>query len=567
METALVRTLINMFRRYTLRYPVHILGTLTSNILTIAIEVITPILIGRLFEQLVGGRPISELGRTWGVLVGCYLLQFLTGYSSAQSTERLTASVIRDIRADIFLRLLHARRIPWKPGDVVTRALNDVVEAQSLITTLPLTTLLYFGWLVAIVSSIAVVDPLFLVFITIAPVYAVLAAKSNQKINAVSRELTVLRTKLAADIEESLDTFEGTQLDRLHTYWYRRFSETLTKFVAFRLYYTHVRSLTLSGVQLLNALFPATFLFVGATLLTESSVGVGELVAAYTYAIRLFVPIEALLNVSVSAAQAVPALNRVQDLLNLEQQQQEGNRLAVSRGTIEYRNVSFRYSDEQPLINNFSATFTRDRLNFIVGRNGAGKSTLIKLLVRLLEPDQGEILIDGQEVRTLSIDTLRMNVAVVPQRNVLIDGTVLENVALGNQGLSPDHICKMDHELGLKEVVRQLQRGWNTPVGRRGSYLSGGQAQRVSIARALVKGAPIIILDEATAHMDAASEAHLYQQLTELVGVKTVIVVTHKIPELACPIHVVNLDTTMCDAPVAERGFAPSPVGSTISQS
>lgn len=198
---------------------------------------------------------------------------------------------------------------------------------------------------------------------------------------------------------------------------------------------------------------------------------------------------------------------------------------------IEYKDVSFAYEKGRPVLKHVNLTINKGQTIAFVGNSGGGKSTLISLLPRFydLGNNSGQILIDGTNIKDLDLDSLRQNIAVVFQDNFLFDGTIRENILLGNENAKEEDIQKAIQMACLDEFIKTLKDGLDTRIGERGVLLSGGQKQRIAIARAFLKNAPIVILDEATSALDNKSEAVVQQAIDNLMQDRTVLIIAHRL--------------------------------------
>ncbi|RYG61389.1 MAG: ABC transporter ATP-binding protein [Alphaproteobacteria bacterium] len=207
--------------------------------------------------------------------------------------------------------------------------------------------------------------------------------------------------------------------------------------------------------------------------------------------------------------------------------------LKVENGAIEFRNVSFAYNAKHPVFEGLELNILPGEKVGIIGRSGSGKSTLIKLLLRFYDPVGNEIIIDRQNIRTVSQDSLRQNIAVIPQDVSLFNHSVMDNIRYGRLAATDDEVIQAAQLANADEFIRKLPAGYQTLVGEKGAKLSGGQCQRIAIARAILKDAPILILDEATSALDTHSEQLIQASLARLMGRKTVIAIAHRLSTIA----------------------------------
>ena len=206
--------------------------------------------------------------------------------------------------------------------------------------------------------------------------------------------------------------------------------------------------------------------------------------------------------------------------------------LILTKGQITFENVKFHYTGTEPLFQNKTVTIEAGQKVGLVGYSGGGKSTFINLILRLYDVSEGHILLDGQDIRSITQDSLRSNIAMIPQDPSLFHRTLMENIRYGRIEATDDEVISASKKAHAHEFISNLPRGYESPVGERGVKLSGGQRQRIAIARAILKNAPILILDEATSQLDSVTESDIQESLWELMQDKTTIVVAHRLSTL-----------------------------------
>ncbi|KGG12261.1 ABC transporter [Prochlorococcus sp. MIT 0601] len=247
---------------------------------------------------------------------------------------------------------------------------------------------------------------------------------------------------------------------------------------------------------------------------------------------RLLWPLTTLGNILDDYQRSMASTNRVLDLIDTPIAISSGlKRLKVQsiKGEIEFKNVNFNYQNRKPILKDFNLSIPAGSTIGIVGSTGSGKSTLVKLILRLYELNQGDIFIDGIAVNQVNLLDLRKSIALVSQEVYLFHGTVEENIAYGNKHANFDEINKASELSGAFEFIEQLPQGYKTIVGERGQRLSGGQRQRIALARAILKNAPILILDEATASVDNETEAAIQRSLNQITSNRTTLVIAHRL--------------------------------------
>jgi len=235
-------------------------------------------------------------------------------------------------------------------------------------------------------------------------------------------------------------------------------------------------------------------------------------------------------GISNSFQQALGASGRIFELLELRRESDDGRlQLDGFKKSIEFRNVSFEYSPRAPAIQDVSLHVGRGEVVAIAGASGAGKTTMVNLVPRFFDVTNGSILIDGNDIRNCTLESLRKQIAIVTQDVILFDDTIRANIAYGDPAATEEQIQRAAHAALADDFVSVLPEKYDTRIGERGLRLSGGERQRISIARALLKNAPILILDEATSSLDAESEVYVQRALQNLMEGRTTIVIAHRL--------------------------------------
>ncbi len=291
----------------------------------------------------------------------------------------------------------------------------------------------------------------------------------------------------------------------------------------------------------------------GSWLIVHEKITSGNFVSFLTALLMLYTPLKNITNVAVSVQNSFLALDRIFEILGREDRITEpdsSEELPASPHKIAFNHVSFSYNENTPVLHDINLSVSPGETLAVVGNSGGGKSTLVSLLPRFYDVTEGSITFDGVDIRKLSLKGLRQNIAIVFQDNFLFEGTIRENILLGNPDATDAEIDRAIHQSCLTEFISSLPSGLETYIGERGTLLSGGQKQRVSIARAFLKKAPVIILDEATSALDNKSEKIVQQAIDNLMQGKTVFVIAHRLSTVknANRIAVIN------DGQLAELG-------------
>ena len=287
-----------------------------------------------------------------------------------------------------------------------------------------------------------------------------------------------------------------------------------------------------SGQALIIAAAITALMWLGASSVVNKELTIGELVMINAYMIQLFLPLNFLGFVYREIRRALTDLENMLGLLNRKaaiSDDKDAKPLNAAKAAIRFENVSFSYDKQRPILNNLSFEVTSGSKVAIVGASGAGKSTLSRLLYRFYDVDAGKIYIDEQAINTVTLESLRQAIAIVPQDTVLFNTSIRENIAYGNPTASEDEIDQAISLAHLDGFIASLDKGDKTLVGERGLKVSGGEKQRIAIARAILKGSPILLFDEATSALDSHSEQAILSAMREVAQRHTSLVIAHRL--------------------------------------
>lgn len=308
-----------------------------------------------------------------------------------------------------------------------------------------------------------------------------------------------------------------------------------------------------SGQAFIIAIAITAMMWMAATGVLNQEMTLGDLAMVNAYMIQLFIPLNFLGFVYREIRRA---LTDLENMLGLLQRQPtivdapDAQPLVCSQGEINWSGVSFGYHRQRPILQDLDLHIAAGSRVAIVGASGAGKSTFVRLLYRFYDIDSGRITIDGQDIRQVTLESLRQSIAVVPQDTVLFNATIRENIAYGNPQASDEMIERAIHMAHLRHFIDSLPEGDKTLVGERGLKVSGGEKQRIAIARVLLKGAPILIFDEATSALDSHAESAILEAMREVATGHTTIVIAHRLSTVVDADKIVVLD----QGKIAEQG-------------
>lgn len=323
-------------------------------------------------------------------------------------------------------------------------------------------------------------------------------------------------------------------------------------------------SMTFNRTSILSTLVVSTLMaagtalmyYVGARQVLAGNLTLGDLTVFISYLPMLYTPLEQLSYTAWALEGAAAAVTRCFEVLDRENDVPEAadaKTLASAQGAITFRNVRFGYADDRLILNGVNLSVTPGESVAFVGGTGAGKSTLMSLVPRFYDPSGGEVLLDGHNLRDLTKASLRLQIGMVLQDTVLFSTTIKENIAYGRPGATDEEIFEAARRAQAYDFILAMAQGFDSPVGERGGHLSVGQRQRIGIARAFLKDAPILLLDEPTSALDPGTEHAIMETIGDLMRGRTTLIITHRL----ATIHTLGRVVVLKDGVVAETGTGP----------
>ncbi|HZH43095.1 MAG TPA: lipid A export permease/ATP-binding protein MsbA [Lysobacter sp.] len=490
-------------------------------------------------------------------IVGLFLLRGIAGYLTDTSMARAGRSIARDQRVAVLSKLL---RMPGayfdrepvsqmlirlgSDSDQVAQAAVDAAKVmlqQSMQIVAMLAVMFWISWQVT------------LSILLLAPPLAWVMDRVGKRYRRITHRIQESGAQLLQHADQALSSHQEVKVYGAQDAEMTRYRAQADTHLRLALKVEATRSISSALVQVMGAVGLAVLLWVAAREAMAGRLSAGNFVQLMTSMMAIIPALKQLTTVQNMLQKGVASAERLFVVLDAEDERDEGTRtLARAQGEIEFRHVSARYPGQStPALEDVSFTARPGTVTAIVGRSGSGKSTLIKLIPRFYEPESGEILLDGHPLRDYRLADLRRQIALVGQQVMLFDGTIADNVAYGEmQRADAATLERAVRGANAMEFVEKLPEGVHSPVGSRGGRLSGGQRQRIAIARAMLKDAPILILDEATAALDTESERLVQDALDRLMPDRTTLVIAHRLSTIEHADQVLVMDAGR----IVERG-------------
>lgn len=472
-------------------------------------------------------------------------------------TQRTVAKVEADMQAALYARLLSfdlAQLGRESPASLTQRFTTDFTYIREAMVRIFTVFFRDIATIAALVVAMIVIDPwMTLIAALVAPFVAPPIARIGKRLRRVSTATQEQIGDMAGLVSESLAGVRVAKTYRMEPYLESRARAAFDQVRDLKIKAATQRARLDPLLEIAGGAAVAAVLLLIGVRIGRGETTIGDFTGFVTALLMAAQPIRALGNLNAIVQEAVAALHRHWAILDEAPRIQDptpAKTLAVTAGEVRFENVRFRYRPDAPALEGIDLVARGGGTTALVGRSGSGKSTLLALVPRLYDPTEGAVLIDGQDVRTLSLASLRGAISVVSQDAILFDDTIRANIAFGRPGASEAEIVAAAQAAAAHDFIAALPEGYDTRVGAAGGRLSGGERQRVALARAFLKDAPILLLDEPTSALDAQSERLVQDALKRLMAGRTTLVVAHRLSTVRDADEIVVLEAGR----IVERG-------------
>lgn len=460
----------------------------------------------------------------------------VASYINSFYTESVAQYVANDVRLQVYH---HLERLSFgfydthQVGKILSTITSDVSTMQDFVSTTLLSILIDAMTILGILALMFYINWSFaLIAIAVTPFLLVFVFRLKKSVKKSVREVRQDESAVVALLQQDLESIKVINAFGTQNIEEARLKKASMETVNAALKARRLKALVSPVVNVVVTICVAIVLWKGSTLVMTGVMTIGALTILLSYLAKFFGPVKDLAKMTNAVAQATVAMERIQQLLDTDDiipEKTTAAEPAAFKGEIVFDNVTFGYNCDNTVLRNVNIKIDPGQRIGICGQTGCGKSTIASLVPRFYDPLAGKVLIDGVDVADYKLEGLRKQIGFVLQDTVLFYGTISENIAYGKPGATKEEIINAARLANAEEFIIKMNHGYDTQVGERGITLSGGQRQRIGIARAIIRNAPILILDEPTASLDTESEKIVMEALELLMKGRTVITIAHRL--------------------------------------
>lgn len=518
----------------------------TLMVMAVLLQLPVPLLTMHIIDAAVSTQQLSKINQLSLALVALVVLRHVFSYIHESVTLRLKESIILEVQSRLYR---HVQSLPLgffskkHSTYLQSRVMNDSRAIEGALVRTVITVIINaLTFLIGSAIILVIHYKVGFVLLFAAIPFAYIRYYANHRMRNLSKEMQEKQSTVSAIVSERLAGIatikifgqEELQAEVVN----QKLSELKDVYVKTNLY----GILSSVGTSFVSSLSITFVLWYGINRVVGGSMTIGEVVGILSLLNFIYGPINNLVAANISIQQATTALQRIYEFLGERAEQPGDSGLKIKDGAIEFKQLSFGYQPDRYLFKKFNLSIRPNETIALVGHSGAGKSSLVRLLLRFYEAQGGQVLIDGHDVREIDLGHLRAEVGIVDQQTFLFTGTILENIRLGRPGASFESVVSAAKTAHANDFIDALPDGYETRVGERGMTLSGGECQRIALARMFLRDPKILILDEAVSAVDSQSEACIQESLRTLIRDRTTIVIAHRLSSLLLAKRIVLID-------------------------
>ena len=499
------------------------------------IGIVYPIVTRKMLNEFIPNRQYQlVIGFGLGLL-GLYVVRMLLNYFIQYEGHMMGVHMQTQMRTDLFA---HLEKLPFsfydnhETGKIMSRMTNDLMDISELAHHGPENVLISTISIATSFVYLATIDlPLTLIIFTCVPFLLVISGFLRKRMRDAFAKSRKSMAQINASVESSISGIRVTKAFNNSALEQEKFEVGNQEFTEAKRESYKAMGMFHSGTAFVTNVFNVVVLIAGGLFLYAGRIALGDY-SAFIVSVNLFItPVTTLINFMEQYQNGVTGFERFVEIIDTPVEEDRPDAVALGRvtGHIELRDVTYSYDDSHDVLNHVSLDIPAGETVALVGPSGGGKTTICHLIPRFYDLTEGAILIDGQDIRNVTAQSLRQNIGIVQQDVYLFNASVKENILYGRPGATDEEVVEAAKRANIHDYIMTMEQGYDTVIGERGVRLSGGQKQRLSIARVFLKNPPILILDEATSALDNATEILIQNALDELCVGRTTLVVAHRL--------------------------------------
>ena len=553
----LIKRILSYLKPYRIQMALVLLLIIVSSVLGLLPSVLT----GRIIDEGLIGRDMRMLVILILVSLAVTLGSHLIGVGESYLNNWIAQHISFDMRNSMYR---HLQRMSQRffttnnQGDIITRMTSDISGVERVVTSTFTSILSNSITLVAAIVIMFQQNPILaLLGMLIIPLFVIptrMAGKTRWKLTQESQECSdsvngILNETLSVSGQLLVKLFGREERE------YERYKEVNGRMIKLNIKESMAGRWFMVIIQTFSSIGPMLLYLVGGIMMMryDSKLTVGDITVLVALLGRMYGPVNSLLNIQVEWIRSMALFTRIFEYFDMPVEIEDPKDPVIpasSSGAVEFKNVDFSYDKERRILHNVSFELKSGRSIAIVGPSGSGKSTIINLIPRLYDVDSGEVLFDGVDVRRLGLDFLRNNIGIVSQETYLFNGTIRENLLYAKPDATEEELIEACKKANIYDFIEKQEKGLDAMVGNRGLKLSGGEKQRISIARVLLKDPALLIFDEATSALDSISEQKIQEAIDPIIAERTSILIAHRLSTILAADEILVVK----DGEIVERG-------------
>ena len=547
---------IRRYLKWVKPYKWAIIGTIIIGVIKFAIPLLIPLIIKYVLDDIVGGTMSLEEKKQQLVtiiiaMIGIFvILRPPVEYFRQYFAQWTGSKILFDIRNQLFA---HISKLSFKyysnmkSGEVISRVINDVEQTKNFVISGLMNIWLDIATIIITIIIMAAMDvKLTLISLILFPFYAISVRYFFGKLRGLTRERSQALAEVQSYLHERIQGMSVIKSFAVEDYEQQNFNKQNKNFLDKALTHTRWNAKSFAVVNTITDIAPIVIIGYSAYQVITGNLSVGTMVAFIAYIDRLYNPLRRLVNASTTLTQSIASMDRVFEFID-EKYDIVDRENAVPcenvKGNIVFQNASFSYEESGlTVLKNINLQIPQGETVALVGMSGGGKSSLVSLIPRFYDVSEGQILLDGVDLRDYQIRSLRDQIGVVFQDNILFSESIETNILLAKPNATKEEVIAAAKAANAHDFIMNFPDGYNTKVGERGVKLSGGQKQRIAIARVFLKNPPILVLDEATSALDLESEHLIQESLALLAKDRTTFIVAHRLTTITHADRIVMIE-------------------------